>query len=313
MALLFPFEVGKGVGSMRNVVFLLAGTLGSVAFQMSVDAGYVRDYAWAVPWVWALCVALWALWLVTHDKVRNQWLRSFHDRAGRWVIALRIALFVMVFFCVGSLPGWILKKPVASTIPKAAPQQEPQQSKPEGKNGDKKDSKKQVTKPKPKAEKPSPDISVGSISQGPCGNVQVGGSNNTATTNCVSPSRVLTAEKAKQLTRDFAQIPHLNTSIFPAGISDDVQPVFLQLCNIIMDSSWHPNCQGLNGTSIGGIKIPVIEGMQCFSSSWNTGAQALVKSALDNAGFGCNYIDHRFTANGITPGEIVILIGTRSP
>jgi len=185
----------------------------------------------------------------------------------------------------------------------------PPEGKPEDKNGGKKDSKEQATKPKPKAENPS----VGSITQGPCSNVQVGGSNNTATTNCVSPSRVLTAEKAKQLTRDFAQIPHLNTSIFPAGISEDVQPVFLQLCNIIMDASWHPNCQGLNGTSIGGIKIPVIEGMQCFSSSWNTGAQALVKTALDNARFGCKYIDHRFTANGITPGEIVILIGTRSP
>jgi len=185
----------------------------------------------------------------------------------------------------------------------------PPEGKPEDKNGGKKDSKEQATKPKPKAENPS----VGSITQGPCSNVQVGGSNNTATTNCVSLSRALTAEKAKQLTRDFAQIPHLNTSIFPAGISEDVQPVFLQLCNIIMDASWHPNCQGLNGTSIGGIKIPVIEGMQCFSSSWNTGAQALVKTALDNARFGCKYIDHRFTANGITPGEIVILIGTRSP
>ncbi len=149
-------------------------------------------------------------------------------------------------------------------------------------------------------------------------NVQVGGSNNTATTNCVPPSRVLTAEKAKQLTRDFTQIPHLNVSIFPAGTSDDVQPAFLQLCNIIMDASWHPNCQGLNGASIGGMRIPVIEGIQCFSSSWNTGTQALVKTALDSAGFGCSYINHPFTAEGtvsghVTFGGIVILIGTRAP
>jgi hypothetical protein len=172
----------------------------------------------------------------------------------------------------------------------------PPEAKPEDKNSGKKDSKEQATKPKPKAQKPSPDVSVGSIAQGPCSNVQVGGSNNTATTNCVPPSRVLTAEKAKQLTRDFTQIPHLNVSIFPAGTSDDVQPVFLQLCNIVMDASWHPNCQGLNGTSMGGIKIPVIEGIQCFSSSWNTGTQAFVKTALESAGFGCSYINHPFTA-----------------
>ncbi len=231
---------------------------------------------------------------------------------------------ILLYGCaLSAFNSYLTSKPTVSAGNTTIQQQDakPSETKPEEKKPDKKeqDAKKQEPKPRAKAEQPSQGPTVGNITQGPCSNVQVGGSNNTATTNCVSPSRVMTDDKAiKQLTRDFAQIPHLNTSIFPAGISDDVQPVFVQLCNILIDASWRPNCQGLNGASIGGMRMPAIEGIQCFSDSWNTGTQALVRAALDGAGFGCTYISHPFTTNGtfggqITIGGIVILIGTRSP
>jgi hypothetical protein len=154
---------------------------------------------------------------------------------------------------------------------------------------------------------------AGPITTGPCSNVQVGGSNNTATTNCALPSRVLTDAKAKQLTTDFSGIHPLTIWVFQAGASDDVQPVFLQFCNAIRDAAWHPNCQGLNGMSVSGpeFRTSIVKGIQCFSGSWDTGTPALVKAALDNAGFGCSYINHPFTSGGVTLGQIAILIGTR--
>jgi hypothetical protein len=154
---------------------------------------------------------------------------------------------------------------------------------------------------------------AGAITTGPCSNVQVGGNNNTATTNCASPSRVLTDAKAKQLTTDFSGIPPLTIWVFQAGTSDDVQSVFLQFCNVIRDAAWHPNCQGLNGMSVSGpeFRTSIVEGIQCYSDSWNTETPALVKAALEHAGFGCTYINHPFRSGGVTLGQIAILIGTR--
>src|ERR1700733_9491773 len=86
---------------MRTFIFLLASTVGSWAFQMSVDAGYMKHFTWGVPWVWGVCVALWAFWLISHETVKTKWLKGFHDRVGKGVIPIQLAVSLVVFLLVG--------------------------------------------------------------------------------------------------------------------------------------------------------------------------------------------------------------------
>jgi hypothetical protein len=85
---------------MRAGLMLIAPTLGSVAFQMTVDAGYLKGYEWLIPWVWGASVALWALWFMTHEKMGSQWLRELHFRVGKGIWPLRVLLSLIVFFAV---------------------------------------------------------------------------------------------------------------------------------------------------------------------------------------------------------------------
>jgi len=55
---------------MRPLLFFLAPTLGSIAFQASV-ALYpqtLQHYAWLVRWVWIAWAIIWLVWLVTHPR-----------------------------------------------------------------------------------------------------------------------------------------------------------------------------------------------------------------------------------------------------
>lgn len=106
-----------------------------------------------------------------------------------------------------------------------------------------------------------------------------------------TPSRVLPGDKAAQLTTNAAQIKPVQTFIYPAGTSDDVQPVLGQLCKAL--ASWGPNCQGVTGMMTG-IEFPDVQGIQCFSESWDSGTPALLKSAFERAGFKCSYISRPF-------------------
>jgi hypothetical protein len=94
----------------------------------------------------------------------------------------RVVVFSL--FVIGALVlGWHVM-PHSHSI--SANTQEPQRPAPEDKKDDKKsqDTKKQEPKPKPKTEQPPQDNRVGSVEQGPCSNLQIGGSGNQATTNC---------------------------------------------------------------------------------------------------------------------------------
>jgi hypothetical protein len=94
---------------VRAFLLLLAPIVGSVAFQMTVDAGYIRGFAWAVPWVWALCASLWAGWLLSHDKLKIK-LQGFHARVGKGIHPIRIGLCVAIFLLVGFALRAILPK-----------------------------------------------------------------------------------------------------------------------------------------------------------------------------------------------------------
>jgi hypothetical protein len=155
------------------------------------------------------------------------------------------------------------------------------------------------------------NIQTGTITTSPCSSTQVG-HDNTSTVTCAPPSRVLPQQKAIQLKNDLSLLPKMFPTVFHSGTSSDVQTVFEQLCDAL--ASLQPNCDGLNGTSLG-MSVPMIQGIKCYSPSWTEGAPALMKAALDKASFPCIYIDGTF--HGATPsgaamgfGGVVILIGT---
>jgi len=83
---------------------------------MTVDAGYLRNLGWAIPWLWGLCAALWTAWLTSHDKLAKLWLKNVHDKLGRGVYAIRLLICIFVFFIVSlALEHWINKRAEAKT------------------------------------------------------------------------------------------------------------------------------------------------------------------------------------------------------
>lgn len=88
---------------MRALIAPIASLVGSVAFQMSVDAGWFHNFGWAVPWVWALSAALWSFWLVSHPRITDGPLKNFHTRLGRGIHVLRFALCLVIFILGGLL------------------------------------------------------------------------------------------------------------------------------------------------------------------------------------------------------------------
>ena len=170
---------------------LVAGTMASVAFQMTVDAGYVRDFAWLIPWIWALSVSLWTAWMITHEKVAKQWLKTLHEKIGRGIQPVRIVLCLLVFLGVGFGLRKLLKRHdrlIAATVVQSSPSSEAKEA---GQTTD-------AAKPPPKktlgAKKHTTETqaaqaastsganspAVGSINQGPGSIAQVGGTGNTA-------------------------------------------------------------------------------------------------------------------------------------
>jgi hypothetical protein len=86
---------------MRAWLGAFASTLGSAAFQMSVDAGYFHNFKWAIPWTWALSLALWMFLATSYPPVKERWLKSFHDFVGGWIHAIRLVICAVVFVVVG--------------------------------------------------------------------------------------------------------------------------------------------------------------------------------------------------------------------
>ena len=192
---------------MRTFLFFLATVLGSGAFQMTVDAGFFRQFTWSVPWVWGACFASWTVWLVSHETVKTKWFKRFHERVGRGIIPIQVALGLLVLLLVGIglkhlLPAVKASTPTTTTQstqtappPVTAPAQPASQpaSQPDSKakaqdektpkkaSGQKK---KQEPAPQPQAQQPQGPITTGPISTGACSNVQVGGSGNSLETNC---------------------------------------------------------------------------------------------------------------------------------
>jgi hypothetical protein len=177
------------ISAMRVLVAAIASLIGNIVFQMSVDAGYIRHFTSAIPWLWGLCAALWIAWLITHDKIVKQWLKELHERLGRGIQPIRVAVCLLVFLGVSlGLRALIKPAPQIAAAPVApTPTATPASPQPETPRS------MSIQKPpqKPFPAKPSQDNSVhlnGSKieqqSSGDCSPNIVGGS---PTVNCGPP------------------------------------------------------------------------------------------------------------------------------
>jgi hypothetical protein len=255
-----------------------------------------------------------AVWVYTRDFTRSRIWWGYGIRLVIFVALLVGTYFVTRFKVPAPVQGIAAATPPPINTP--LPMNTPPPTSPKAESKPKAPTKKSPFATQQQSGKDN--VQTGSITAGPCSNVQVGGNGNSATTNCVPPSRVLPSEKAQQLADDLRRTEIGTVYIFPVGSSADVQPVLTQLCRAW--ASWRPNCQGLNGTSIGGPwDMPDFQGSQCYAADWNSGTPERVRAALGKAGFECDYIDHAYTARAaygsgsMGLGGITILIGSAAP
>src|SRR6202521_2730496 len=152
------------------------GALG-VGILLTVVATKKADLRWLL-WLALPCFLL-ACWIVV-KQIRPPKLRRI------------MAAICFLVICGGFFWMNARLRPASSASANNGPVQsqsdKPADAKPEEKKPDKKDqaTKKSEPKPKPKVEQPAQDIHVGDVTSGPCSNTQIGGSGNTATTNCGS-------------------------------------------------------------------------------------------------------------------------------
>lgn len=144
----------------------------------------------------------------------------------------------------------------------------------------------------------------GSITTGPCSNVQVGGNGNQASVNCGALSRVTVGKKADKFKAALVGTQGM-VFIFPDGTDQDVVPLAKQLCDFF-SASWAVNCVGVPGyhTEIT-IKLPTeLIGLHCYL------ADDVIRKAFKDSGLQCIYEDGPFKgANGISFGAPTILVG----
>lgn len=106
---------------MRALLSAIASTSGSIAFEMSVDAGYIRHFEWAIPWFWGLSAALWVIWVVSHDRVTKGRLKEWHLKIGWKVYLIRIGVFIAALLVVALPISWLTHGRSVAADQKAAP------------------------------------------------------------------------------------------------------------------------------------------------------------------------------------------------
>ncbi len=88
-------------------------TIGSFAFQIGLQAGWFNSLTWLAPWAWAASGALWVWWLISHPKIEKEWLRGFHEKVGKFIHPIRLALSLIVFLAIGLIVTALVRKPQA--------------------------------------------------------------------------------------------------------------------------------------------------------------------------------------------------------
>jgi Trypsin-like peptidase domain len=229
---------------MRVFIAAVAASVSNIVFQMTVDAGYLRNLAWIIPWGWGLAAALWTAWGLSHDKIAKQWLKTIHDKLGRGIHPIRAIICILVFFAVSlgfrrifhtSADGTVNAQAQPSNPPAAGhlsqqPQPEPKrtqkqqndsQSQSQSSRGIGNTQQQQKNSGGNNTQQQSSGSNSPNITQiGPC-NVAQTGSNNTATVNCAPPSGTELAKfgagTAVQLVTDADSSPHSSFNAIATG------------------------------------------------------------------------------------------------
>jgi hypothetical protein len=106
-------------------------TVGSFAFQLGLQAGWFNSLTWLAPWAWGTSGALWVWWLISHPKIEKEWLRGFHEKVGKGIHPIRLALALLVLLVIGFVITALVRKPqqmakTQDTITQSVPQQQTQ-------------------------------------------------------------------------------------------------------------------------------------------------------------------------------------------
>jgi hypothetical protein len=185
----------------------------------------------------------------------------------------------------------------------------PAETKPQEKTTKEDDeAKKKAVKQGPKVEQHSQgenSPSVGTLQQGPCSAAVIGGSNNSASANCVPPSRIPSdkqMEDFKSILRDVSE-PNVAITLLAAGSSDDVEPIRVKLSSALHELKWS---YGTGGYIVGANRPPLAEGIECYSTVWTNPTTEAFLKAMKAAGLECKKIPRRYPLGG---SGITVLLG----
>jgi len=144
----------------------------------------------------------------------------------------------------------------------------------------------------------------GNISQGPCSNLQIGGNNNSASTNCVNelPARTLSdAQLTAMLPYLVGTHARLRMFNFTSGDSE-AAALFGRIRQLLTAAHW----EGVNdGGSLMGSDIFV--GVVIQAAEHNNGSAKALQDALQ--GCNCGIASVIIPTNGLGEGEIELTIG----
>jgi hypothetical protein len=130
--------------------------------------------------------------------------------------------------------------------------------------------------------------------------------------NYVPPSRVLSAEALNRFTETLTAYKRGSVRVVLASTADDVYPLSQQICNAARYAQWGIACPMSRNSIMG--HDAVAQGLECYSSSWESEDSVAFQNAMKAANLTCNYIPHAYNfGNGIEiggPGGVTLLIGS---
>jgi hypothetical protein len=228
------------------------------------------------------------------------------------------AVSILIYVCaLWAFYSYLTSKPIVSAG-NVILQNPPQPVQPPPKSGDEK----AKSGPKPA---PTPSINTGPITPGPCSNIQIGGSNNQATTNCgpqLPPKRVLSPEKLISLVGELkTAVGSVQVVAFSEDDEDDVLGLTKQLQAAFRSSGWSL----IQSFDLGNANLVMVsrdgqakrlggKSLVCTGNANESVKKAL--AALGNAGLNCLQDSDFYSTYGphsYVQADLVILISKRIP
>jgi hypothetical protein len=134
------------------------------------------------------------------------------------------------------------------------------------------------------------------------------------TVNNTPPSRIPSDEQIIHFKSIISRVdPKFTVRIFPAGSGDDVEPTVEKIANALHDLERPVNTAGYIG--FGGGPIATAEGIECYSTEWDSPDLQQFLKAMEVLGLKCKVINHARALVGESEvtiarnGGVTVLIG----